>query len=809
MCYHDTMTDTTSTDAALASARYLAESGVPIFLARPSDDFPDGGSDGNGYWIPPGWQNTEPDPSVLDRWRPGMAVCAVMGRVVDGLDRDPRNGGELAANLIPRTYGTQSTPSGGTHDLIAPLGVHSRDGVVPGVDIKAGLNGKGTGFLYIAPTVRRAKDGTMGQYQWIDGPDLDSLILIGGDRSGEPLAELVEQSRRPETAGRPSYSGPKYADLTRGHQQLADSHVQTRLDLWKVQLADAASWPEGHRDNRGRGWEALSRDAAWMVASLAVCPWTPIEEDQAAAIYASLMPEAIAQDPKCRAKWYDGLLEKAAAAPFEQPPWADFEQPVDPDTAKSLGLPVHLDDARLAEWMAKTGLDGRWCWAGGMGWLEWDGRRWTPRREEDAREQVRRVSIDLNLRAMESGADKALMKKLTGLLTLGRISSLTTLMRGAVARDPALFDTQHHLLNVGNGVVNLRTGALLPHDPGYLLTRITETPYVPDATHPDWDQTLTALDPEVADWMQIRFGQGATGETTSDDILPIGQGEGSNGKTTLITAITSALGGHVTQVPEKLLRAGPNDHPTELMTLQGARIALIDETPEVAQLNVQRLKSVLGQEWMTARAIRKDNVTWKATHSLFVMTNYIPIVRETDRGTWRRLALVKFDRTFPKDDRFRARMRRGDGGRREAVLAWVVRGAKRWYDNDRQIPPAPAKVEADTREWRGESDLVSAYTDERLIFDPSSCILSSELLEDVNQWLTDRGQAPWSDQLVAARFRSSEQFRQHRVDKTQSRNPTGFTTRYGDPVAPAKARIWRGVRWVTDADDQDDYEDLI
>src|SRR5699024_632819 len=106
-------------------------------------------------------------------------------------------------------------------------------------------------------------------------------------------------------------------------------------------------------------------------------------------------------------------------------------------------------------------------------------------------------------------------------------------------------------------------------------------------------------------------------------------------------------------------------HPTELMSLHGARIALLDETPEVAQLNVQRLKAVLGSEWITARHVHRDNITWKATHSLFVMTNYVPIVRETDKGTWRRLALVKFDKTFPPDDQFRSRMARGEDGRKE------------------------------------------------------------------------------------------------------------------------------------------------
>jgi putative DNA primase/helicase len=301
--------------------------------------------------------------------------------------------------------------------------------------------------------------------------------------------------------------------------------------------------------------------------------------------------------------------------------------------------------------------------------------------------------------------------------------------------------------------------------------------------------------------MRVRFGQAVTGYPTSDDVLPIGQGGGSNGKSTILAALFVALGGHMSQVPEKLIRANPNDHPTELMTLYGARVAVIDETPEVGQLNVQRLKAVLGSEWITARAIRRDNVTWRATHSLFVMTNYTPAIRESDHGTWRRLALVRFTKTFPKDDRFRARMARGAGGRREAVLAWVVEGARRWYANERVMPTAPDRVVADTRAWRQESDLVLAYLSERIVFDTSACVTTGDLLDDFNDWLSLRGHRPWSDKTLSSRFGGHEEVTQHGVDKANPRKLVGLVRKYhsGDG-RPARPNVWRGIRWRTERD---------
>ncbi len=259
----------------------------------------------------------------------------------------------------------------------------------------------------------------------------------------------------------------------------------------------------------------------------------------------------------------------------------------------------------------------------------------------------------------------------------------------------------------------------------------------------------------------------------------------------------------MTLVPEKLLRANPNDHPTELMSLRGARLAVIDETPEAGQLNVQRLKAILGQSQMTARAVRQDNTSWKATHSLVVMTNYRPIISETDHGTWRRLALVKFSKTFPPDESFRTRMRAGKGGRREAVLAWIVEGAMRWYAAEQVMPGAPERVALDTREWRKESDLMLSYIGDRIVFDPQACVTVSDLLDDVNEWLDTRGHHKWADKLLTSRFGEHDEVTQHRVVKTESRALQGLVRRhFGD--TPRKAKVWLGVRWRTEADDEQD-----
>lgn len=780
----------------LEIARNLAENGVPIFIAKRAETWPRGGSDGRGYLLPRNWQNTIADPSTLDDYVDGDALCAVMGHTVDAVDKDPRNGGELPTELQPKVYGIQATPSGGTHELVAPLNVRSRDGILPGVDVKAGDFGDGIGFIFIAPTERMNYAGQVAQYRWVEEPELDMLSIIGEPKAtGQPLANLINEART-ET-GSSAYRGPTYDELDPDKKDMAAQAQRERVDHWRELLAHAATWEDGRRDPKGRGWEALARDLAWSVASMAANPWMPLAEEDAAELYRDIMPDEIAADPKCRGKWYEGLIGKAAAKPAEQPPWADFE-PVSLESVRQHMLPEQFDDARMADWMLGIGLDNRFCWSPGLGWMEWTGKRWRNATQEAAREEVRQAVIALNLRAQEAGMDADYMKRARALLTSSKIFSLTNLMRGIVIRDATEFDAHPDLLNVGNGVVDLRTGQLLDHDPKYLLTKTSDAAYVPDASHDDMDQVLKALEPEVMDWMQIRFGQAATGYPTSDDLMPIGQGQGSNGKTTLLSTVRVALGDHAVTVPDRVIQARPSDHPTELMMLMGARLALIDETPEAAHLNVQRLKSVIGADTITARKIQQDSVTWEVTHSLFLMTNYAPMVRESDDGTWRRLALVKFDKKFPQNDQFRARIMEGSPEFKSAALAWIVRGAIRWYANGKVIPPMPKKVAKDTEQWRFSSDAVSEFIDERLDFDPNSVVLSTELYSEMMHWMEANNRSKWSDKLFASRFETSRATQQNGVERKKIRLASAavnVSLLFPGSKLPERPTVWTGLRW--------------
>lgn len=475
-------------------------------------------------------------------------------------------------------------------------------------------------------------------------------------------------------------------------------------------------------------------------------------------------------------------------------------------------------DRWLAESFALNVCAGGFCWTQGLGWLAWNGKRWKTCPEERVLEMVGRwARAKLAERVRRGDLDGPKHKGWKAVLTSARRQKdVVLLTRGIVEKETTDFDQHPDLLNCSNGVVDLQTGEIRDHDSELLMTKMTVAEYRAGFRHPDWDKALESIPDDVRDWMAVRYGQAITGHMVPDDKLVVQYGAGENGKTGIFVGIGGALGDYYRLLSDRVLMANPGDHPTELMDLRGTRVALVEETPEARRLNVQRLKKILGTPHVTARYIRKDSVTFAATHSVFLSTNYKPSIEETDHGTWRRLALVTFPYIYRKpgepleseldrvgDPRLRDRLAAGLDGQREAALAWMVQGAMRWYAARRVMPTVPVRVEADTREWQRESDQVLAYIDDRLEFGKDRHTMAGDLILDLNSWLESHGHKPWSAKLIASRLTGHDMFRNHRVEQMNVRHdqkgvgvlsrPSADETWTHLSAVPGRYRAWWGV----------------
>ncbi len=494
-------------------------------------------------------------------------------------------------------------------------------------------------------------------------------------------------------------------------------------------------------------------------------------------------------------------------------------------------------DARLAETLATEVLDGAFCWAAGLDWLAWNGRVWKEVHEVSVIEAVRQWVLEKHadaaarLRDQNEAEAAGDVDGWRSLLSANRARTVLSLARGVVEKQAGDFDSDPDLLNTPGGIVHLPTKEILPHDPDLLMTKITRGSYRPDYVHEDWQRALGILPPAVAEWMRYRVGQAITGHTTPDGIVIFLQGGGENGKSLMSTdGLNPALGDYAAAASPKLFASSKNEHSTERAELRGQRFVVAEELTEGASVDVTALKQIADVGTITARRTHKDNMTFITSHSLFVTTNYIPTIAQTDHGTWRRLALVKFPYTFIKpgdpiedpehqrrgDPTLKQRIKEGKTGQHDAAVTWAVEGAFAWFENMAAIEAGdgetasillpPERVKEDTLAWRMEADRILGFWSEMLVPDASAIVLAAEVTEVFNEWLVAGGHNPWAKETFRPRFAEHAETKRHRAAfkrKARLASMAGHVDRkpslpgaFGPAKAlPAQADAWSGFRF--------------
>jgi P4 family phage/plasmid primase-like protien len=377
-------------------------------------------------------------------------------------------------------------------------------------------------------------------------------------------------------------------------------------------------------------------------------------------------------------------------------------------------------------------------------WLIWEGRRWEVDETGRALKLTKRTMIDF-LRQAVNTRNEAAEKFARTSLDARRLNAALTLAQPELPISPADLDRAPHLLNFVNGTVDLRSGALLPHKRGDLITKMVHYRYNPEAKCPRW---LTFLDqimgPEARDligFLQLALGYSVTGETNEKAVF-VAHGSGDNGKTTLLSTVRDLISEYSATVGLDLLTAKDesNNVAAARAKLQGVRFASSSETEEGQRLNAARLKRICQGPGGVIEACRKfeNPITFSETHKLWIDCNHKPELPASDSAVWNRLHLIPFTVTIPKDRQDRQLLAKLLG-EAEGILAWLVEGARRWYAEGL---PASQTVADATAHWREEMDRLRAYLDEHTekSADVQAYVLNKDLYTAYRSWCEENGE---------------------------------------------------------------------
>jgi putative DNA primase/helicase len=356
-------------------------------------------------------------------------------------------------------------------------------------------------------------------------------------------------------------------------------------------------------------------------------------------------------------------------------------------------------------------------------WLVWDGTRWAHDETGEAARCAKAVSDTLPRRP----------KKVARAQTRPGIDAMLALAatEPGIALAPSQLDADPYLLNVTNGTLDLRTGEVRPHDRNDLLTKVTRAAYHPDAQAPEFMRFLERVQPDqvMRDFLARLFGHGLLGKVV-EHVLPVFYGIGANGKTTLVEAVASAWGDYADTIEPGLLIDRGEVHPTGVADLFKLRLAVTHETDEGRRLAEGTVKRLTGGDRVKARRMREDFWSFDPSHSIVMHTNHKPVVRGTDEGIWRRLRFVPFDVVIPEDERD-GKLPERLALEADGILAWCVGGFRQWQDRGLADPKAVTDASA---AFRGESDLLALFLDERCMQSPHAHVRSAELFEAWVSW---------------------------------------------------------------------------
>lgn len=376
------------------------------------------------------------------------------------------------------------------------------------------------------------------------------------------------------------------------------------------------------------------------------------------------------------------------------------------------------------------------------GWLHYTDGHWA---SENAEAAVERAVVDMLKTRVRDALDEDAQahEKLIKFCTpnSARVKGTVYLLRSKVAVSQSLFDVEPDLLNCPNGVVDLRTGELLPHDPGYHFMHMAGVLYDRQASSAIWEDWLTETvgDQEVARYLQLAAGYTLTGLTSEEVVFYI-HGPPRSGKGIFTETLRRTLGEQLAKViPFSVLtaKADVDSQNFALAPLKPTRLVLASESNQYERFNEAKLKSITGGDAISCSFKHRDAFTYRPQFKVWVTSNQPIRADPDDDAVWSRIRLLHFPTSHlgREDKTLKERIQANLPG----VLAWAVRGAVDWYRSlPEGLPELPSMAEAKD-DQRSEMDFVQQWIDECCLLEPSAFTTSGVLYESYASWCKSNG----------------------------------------------------------------------
>lgn len=338
-----------------------------------------------------------------------------------------------------------------------------------------------------------------------------------------------------------------------------------------------------------------------------------------------------------------------------------------------------------------------------------------------------------------------------------------------VSMDFDVFNRNPYLVNVRNGLLDIRDMSFKEHTPSYLSTVQLNVEYNPHAHCPQFEKFLNeVLDCRLIPLVQEILGYLLTTNTSAQKSFVL-LGPARTGKSTLLWVVEYLLLGkkNVSNIPWQEI--GDKFKTAELL---GKLANVFSDLPSKSIDDTGIFKVVTGEDYLMAEKKNKNPFKFRPFARLVFSCNELPknYVDRTE-GFYRRLIIVPFNRQIEKnkiDKALKYKFQR----EKEGILNWALEGLKRLYENNFEFSENELTDEV-KKEYKRENNNVISFVEECCEIDSLFSCSRIELYESYKEFCGESGLK------VLSQIKFNKEL-EGNFNVTRARN--------------RKLRLWNGIR---------------
>lgn len=303
------------------------------------------------------------------------------------------------------------------------------------------------------------------------------------------------------------------------------------------------------------------------------------------------------------------------------------------------------------------------------------------------------------------------------------------------------FDTQRDYLNVKNGVINLQTFELLPHESSMLLSKVCNCEFNPDASSALWEQFVNEVmegDQERIEYLQRLCGYALTADNANEEFYILYGKTTRNGKSTFLGTVQKMMGTYALSIQPESLALRKKDGRTasgDIARLHSCRFLHCSEPQKGMMFDVALLKDMTGRDVVTARHLFEREFQFVPVFKLFINTNVLPSVNDMTLFSSGRVKVIEFNRHFTESEQnvhLKDELEKNLSG----VLNWCLAGLRNYYSKG-TVPPE--SVRRATNAYKENSDKIGSFISECLVMKITDNLTVKEVYDTFRKWCSANG----------------------------------------------------------------------